>query len=202
MDKKLANNNNNSSDFPMSTPPPPLLANTTTTTTSSSPSLVDNLNQLDNLSNLIINSNYQRQQQQQQYTSYLTADEHDNALLDKYEYDMSKVIQENYLSDKEQASQKLFQSFQTSACAVTQMFKDNTAATTTTTTTPTNTASTVSGEDNTTSNNKPKAQSPQLTQWQSFQNSAGAITVLYKGRKEFSFCFKNKEASLFLLQQS
>jgi hypothetical protein len=151
---------------------------------------VDNLNQLDNLSNLIINNNYQRQQQQhqqqqqQQYTSYLTADEHDNALLDKYEYDMSKVIQENYLSDKEQASQKLFQSFQTSACAVTQMFKDNTAASTTSTTT-----TNVSGEESSNSTNKPKAQSPQLTQWQSFQNSAGAITVLYKGKKAISFCF-------------
>jgi hypothetical protein len=167
----------------MSTPPPP-----SSLTTSSSSASTDNLNQLDNLSNLIINNSYQRQQQ---YTSYLTADEHDNALLDKYEYDMSKHIQENYLSDKEQASQKLFQSFQTSACAVTQMFKDNTVAATTTTTTTTTTASisnaTSTLESDDVNNKQPKAQSPQLTQWQSFQNSAGAITVLYKGKHKIFY---------------
>ena len=184
MDKKLPNNNNNNNDFPMSTPPPP-----SSLVAPSSSSLTDNLNQLDNLSNLIINNSYQRQQQ---YTSYLTADEHDNALLDKYEYDMSKHIQENYLSDKEQASQKLFQSFQTSACAVTQMFKDNTVAaaaaatTATTTSTPvSNAIATLGGDD--VNSKQTKAQSPQLTQWQSFQNSAGAITVLYKGKHKMVY---------------
>jgi D-alanine-D-alanine ligase-like ATP-grasp enzyme len=84
----------------------------------------------------------------------------DDALLDKYEYDMEKLINDNYLIEKEQANQRLFQSFQTSACAVAQMFKDKTS---------------------TPSVNNANAQ-PQLTQWQSFQNSAGAITVLYKGK--------------------
>ena len=191
MDRKLNEANTNNSNI--NTAQPSNAVNTSIT--GNNASLIDNLNQLDNLSNLIINNTnhqqyYQRQQQQQQqqYTSYLTAEDHDNALLDKYEYDMSKLIQEKYLVDKEQANQKLFQSFQTSACAVAQMFKDKTNPNPVVS--QTSSAATVVGEadasaaDESNKQQPPKTQSPQLTQWQSFQNSAGAITVLYKGNKE------------------
>ena len=144
--------------------------------------------QLDNLSNLILNANHGG-----------GCDE--DALIDQYEHEVEKLIDENLLLEREQANQRLFQSFQTSACAVVQMFKDRTDAdkqATTTTTTATNNESSppersnaMDGvrEANTTTNSaassttttSASAASPQLTQWQSFQNSAGAITVLYKG---------------------
>lgn len=85
-------------------------------------------------------------------------DESTAAFLEQYEYDMDKVLNDNVLAEKEQINQRLFQLFQTSACAVAQMFKDKSTATQTSA--------------------SPQAQ---LTAWQSFQNSAGAITVLYKG---------------------
>ena len=163
MDRKQANDANN---------------NNMSTQQQQQASNVDlNLNQLDNLSNLIINNSNnhhhnQQQYYQQRYTSYLTAEDHDNALLDKYEYDMSKLIQEKYLVDKEQANQKLFQSFQTSACAVAQMFKDKTSPVA------------IATDSEATLASEPPAKTAQLTQWQSFQNSAGAITVLYKDSLE------------------
>jgi hypothetical protein len=87
-----------------------------------------------------------------------TAEE--TALLEQYECDMDKVINDNLVNEKEQINQRMFQLFQTSACAVAQMFKDKTTAT---------------------QSNTPQSQ---LTAWQSFQNSAGAITVLYKDSLE------------------
>jgi len=63
--------------------------------------------QLDNLSNLLINSY-----------------EDDAAALDQYESEMEQNLNENLVLEKEQSNQRLFQSFQTSACAVAQMFKD------------------------------------------------------------------------------
>lgn len=95
-------------------------------------------NDLDSLSNLLINSY-----------------EDDAAALDKYESEMEQNLNENLILEKEQSNQRLFQSFQTSACAVAQMFKD-----------------------------KSTQQSPGLSSWESFQNSAGAITVLYKDSLE------------------
>lgn len=43
--------------------------------------------------------------------------------LDQYENDLDKNLNENLQYEREQANQKLFQSFQNSACAVAQMFK-------------------------------------------------------------------------------
>ena len=96
--------------------------------------------QLENLSNLLINSS----------SGGLGGGE--AALIEQYEYDMDKALNENLMNEKEQMNQRLFQSFQTSACTVAQMFKDKSA-------TP----------------------QPQISSWQAFQNAAGAITVLYKG---------------------
>lgn len=64
-------------------------------------------NDLDSLSNLLINSY-----------------EDDAAALDQYESEIEQNLQENLIMEKEQSNQRLFQSFQTSACAVAQMFKD------------------------------------------------------------------------------
>ena len=105
--------------------------------------------QLDSLSNLFIN-NW----------------ETDDAALEQYENEMDRTINENLLLEKEQSNQRLFQSFQTSACAVAQMFKDKTAA---------------ASAAVTSSNNNNNNTSSNMSSWQSFQNSAGAITVLYKG---------------------
>lgn len=77
-------------------------------------------------------------------------------ILDQYEHDMDKLLNDKLLVDKEQTNQRLFQSFQTSACAVAQMFKDKTT----------------------------QGVSDTNMAWQSFQNSAGAITVLYKDSLE------------------
>ena len=100
-------------------------------------------------------------QQQQQIDGFsnlwLNGGDEETAALDQYESEMDRTINDNLLSEKEQSNQKLFQSFQTSACAVAQMFKDSTQ---------------------TLSQN-----TPQVSSWQSFQNAAGAITVLYKGKK-------------------
>lgn len=101
---------------------------------------LDQQQQLDNLSNLLINSW-----------------ETDDAALEQYESEMDRTLNDNLLNEKEQSNQRLFQSFQTSACAVAQMFKDKQSSV---------------------------QQSPQLSSWQSFQNSAGAITVLYKDSLE------------------
>ena len=68
--------------------------------------------------------------------------------LDQYVNDLDKNANENIQYEKEQCNQKLFQSFQNSACAVAQMFKDKTQA---------------------------------ISPWNSFQDAAGSITVLYKG---------------------
>lgn len=97
-----------------------------------------NDDQLDNLSNLIINTS--------------TGGGAETALIEQFEYDMDKALNENLITEKEQMNQRLFQSFQTSACTVAQMFKERSD----------------SGQS-------------QLSSWQSFQNAAGAITVLYKG---------------------
>ncbi|CAF0766199.1 unnamed protein product [Brachionus calyciflorus] len=77
-------------------------------------------------------------------------------ILDQFEHDMDKILNEKLLNEKEQTNQRLFQTFQTSACAVAQMFKDKTT---------------------------PGPEGNNLA-WQSFQNSAGAITVLYKDSLE------------------
>ena len=64
--------------------------------------------QLDNLSNLLINGSWE------------------DEALDQYENETEKTINEHLLVERDQSTQKLFQSFQTSACAVAQMFKDKT----------------------------------------------------------------------------
>ena len=69
--------------------------------------LTQNNSDLDSLSNLLINSY-----------------EDDAAALDQYESELEQNLQDNLLIDKEQSIQRLFQSFQTSACNVAQMFKD------------------------------------------------------------------------------
>ena len=85
-------------------------ATTTTTNGIGMPSnFMSGGDQLDNLSNLIINSN-----------------SWEDDVLDQYENETEKSINENFQLEKEQATQKLFQSFQNSACAVAQMFKDKT----------------------------------------------------------------------------
>lgn len=127
-----SNNNNNMTTTSSST------ANSTTTTTT------NNEDQLENLSNLIINT-----------STASTAVSAETALIEQYEYEMDKALNENLIIEKEQMNQRLFQSFQTSACTVAQMFKDKSTG--------------------------QQPQPSQLTSWQSFQNSAGAITVLYKG---------------------
>lgn len=96
-----------------------------------------NNSDLDSLSNLLINSY-----------------EDDAAALDQYESELEQDLQENLILEKEQSNQRLFQSFQTSACAVAQMFKDK------------------------------SSQNSVMSSWESFQNSAGAITVLYKDSLE------------------
>lgn len=101
--------------------------------------------QLDNLSNLLIHNSF----------------DDDTALLDKYESEMERNINENLLMEKDQSNQRLFQSFQTSACAVAQMFKDKTTA-----------------------NQQTSPPGAASGAWESFQNSAGAITVLYKDSLE------------------
>lgn len=92
--------------------------------------------------------------------------ETDEAALEQYESEMDRTLNDNLLIEKEQSTQRLFQSFQTSACAVAQMFKDKTASSAQLATSNTNTSSSA------------------LSSWQSFQNSAGAITVLYKDSLE------------------
>ena len=116
--------------------------------------LSQNNSDLDNLSNLLINSY-----------------EDDAAILDQYELDLEKNLQESLIMEKEQHNQRLFQSFQTSACAVAQMFKDKSSA----------------------------QQQSVLSSWESFQNSAGAITVLYKDSLEA--CRVHMDLGIHLGQQ-
>lgn len=108
---------------------------------------------LDSLSNLLINSY-----------------EDDAAALDQYESELEQNLQENLLIEKEQSIQRLFQSFQTSACNVAQMFKD-----------------------------KSTSQTSVTSSWESFQNAAGAITVLYKDSLEA--CRIHMELGIHLGQQ-
>jgi hypothetical protein len=122
---------------------------------------MNHADQLENLSNLIINNN-----QTASNTNAFYDD--DNLILEQYEKDIDKGINDNIKNEKEQYYQRLFQSFQTSACTVAQMFKDKTS-----------TNSTCLNTTNTSTQNSTNV--PQLTPWQSFQNSAGAITSLYKG---------------------
>ena len=92
--------------------------NTTTTTTSSATANTaadsntinssSTSDQLDNLSNLLINGSWE------------------DEVLDQYENETEKTINEHLQVERDQSTQKLFQSFQTSACAVAQMFKDKT----------------------------------------------------------------------------
>jgi hypothetical protein len=112
---------------------------------------VDDVNseQLDTLSNLWINSGADKQQPTWE-----------DDLLDRYERELDKNINENLQTEKEQSCQRLFQSFQTSACAAVQMFKE-----------------------------KSQQAQVSPSSWQSFQNSAGAITVLYKGKIRIANCF-------------
>lgn len=86
-----------------------------------------------------------------EHTDSIVTDE-STLILDQFEHDTDSLLNEKLLADKEQTNQRLFQSFQTSACTVAQMFKDKSTA----------------GSDT------------HNLAWQSFQNSAGAITVLYK----------------------
>lgn len=90
-----------------------------------------------------------------EHTDSVITDE-STLILDQFEHDTDRLLNEKLLADKEQTNQRLFQSFQTSACAVAQMFKDKST---------------------------PGSDSHNLA-WQSFQNSAGAITVLYKDSLE------------------
>lgn len=76
--------------------------------------------------------------------------QHSDELLDEYERELERTCEQSAV-DKEHCEQKLFHSFQQSACAVAQMFKD-----------------------------KSHAPPASLNSWNSFQNAAGAITVLYK----------------------
>jgi len=105
--------------------------------------------QLENLSNLLINTN-----------AAGGSSGGEVALIEQYEYEMDKALNEHLLNEKEQMNQRLFQSFQTSACTVAQMFKDKSTA------------------------GAQQQQQSQFSSWQSFQNSAGAITVLYKDSLE------------------
>lgn len=120
--------------------------------------LSQNNSDLDNLSNLLINSY-----------------EDDAAILDQYELELEKNLQESLIMEKEQHNQRLFQSFQTSACAVAQMFKDKSASAST------------------------QASPSVLSSWESFQNSAGAITVLYKDSLEA--CRVHMDVGIHLGQQ-
>lgn len=121
---------------------------------SENPMLTQNHNSdLDSLSNLLINSY-----------------EDDAAALDQYESELEQNLQENLLIEKEQSIQRLFQSFQTSACNVAQMFKD-----------------------------KSTSQASVTSSWESFQNAAGAITVLYKDSLEA--CKIHMELGVHLGQQ-
>ena len=121
------------------------------------------------LSNSAVQQQQQQQlgidQQQQQLDSlsnlFINNWETEDAALEQYESEMDNTINDNLLNEKEQSNQRLFQSFQTSACAVAQMFKEKSAPCL---------SPTSSSNGNITS-----------LSWQSFQNSAGAITVLYKG---------------------
>ncbi len=110
---------------------------------------------LDNLSNLLINSY-----------------EDDAAALDAYELEMERNLQENLLLEKEHHNQRLFQSFQKSACNVAQMFKDK---------------------------GSPQQAQAVLSSWESFQNAAGAITVLYK--ESLEACRVHMELGVHLGQQ-
>lgn len=110
-----------------------------------------NDDQLENLSNLLMNSG----------PAATTGGgggvaNAETAIIEQFEYEMDKQLNENLINEKEQMNQRLFQSFQTSACTVAQMFKDKSTL----------------------------AQQSQLGSWQSFQNAAGAITVLYKDSLE------------------
>lgn len=120
-------------------------------------------NHLDNLSNLLINNKFENNNNTTSFHGEASTDE-STAFLEQYEYDMDKILNEKILADKEQTNQRLFQSFQTSACAVAQMFKDKTS------------------ESQTQSSQSSLSVANQS--WQSFQNSAGAITVLYKDSLE------------------
>lgn len=112
----------------------------------------NNDDQLENLSNLLMNSGPAATGGS---GGMATAE---TAIIEQFEYEMDKQLNENLINEKEQMNQRLFQSFQTSACTVAQMFKDKSSS---------------------------GAQQSQLGSWQSFQNAAGAITVLYKGKSIF-----------------
>ena len=127
-----------------------------------------NNDQLENLSNLIINNSNNN-------ANGNLYDE-DNVILEQYERDLDKGLNDNLFNEKDQCYQRLFQSFQTSACTVAQMFKDKASSP--------NANEAVALQQATTT--------PQLTPWQSFQNSAGAITVLYKGKKDLKKVYFRK----------
>ena len=123
--------------------------------------------QLENLSNLLINTN-----------AAGGSSGGEVALIEQYEYEMDKALNEHLLNEKEQMNQRLFQSFQTSACTVAQMFKDKSTA------------------------GAQQQQQSQFSSWQSFQNSAGAITVLYKGSYYFNHIILNSQYILWTLNHN
>lgn len=98
---------------------------------------------------------YQQQQQQPQ-----ALNSWEDNLLDEYEQEIDKNLNDQLHNEKDQLNQKLFQSFQNSACAVAQMFKDK----------------------------QQQQQQQNLNQWQSFQNAAGSITYLYKDSLDACKC--------------
>jgi hypothetical protein len=131
------------------------------------------MDQLENMSSLFLNSTSdnnniesstlssspQHQQQQQQLPNYF------DSYLDQYESNLLEhTLLEKKQLDSETGMNKLFQSFQTAACAVAQMFKE------------------ISTTSNTTNNSTEsnKQNSKQMSNWQTFQNAAGAVTLLYK----------------------
>jgi hypothetical protein len=84
---------------------------------------------------------------------------------------MDSMLNENYLqNEKEQKTQRLFQSFQTSACTVAQLFKEKSIN-------QQIIAQPHQLQNASTSTNK-------TNQWQLFQNAASSITVLYKDSLE------------------
>lgn len=89
-------------------PPPPPSQRGVETAAPPPPASATASDQLDNLSNLLINGSWE------------------DEALDQYENETEKTINEHLQVERDQSTQKLFQSFQTSACAVAQMFKDKT----------------------------------------------------------------------------
>ena len=100
---------------------------------------IGNENYLNNLSsNSIMNSSisnneqmiYEYNDQLDKMPKLLTNDLHDSfdtdkSLLDEYDHDMENRLNEiNAHNEKEQKTQRLFKSFQTTACAVAKLFKE------------------------------------------------------------------------------